>query len=161
MATDVVKGEGKGRQHGGSDSDRIETKSAASKNADDQRDSAESQCDGQHSLQRWLLQAARHCVEQNPHRCGVLQSDGSSDGSSLNREIVEIIGGCDSENSEQKHAPEIDYGQAQTPPSARCEKHNGQQEKRKRRAGLREDQWIDRPNDLASRQETTRECGAP
>src|SRR5205807_6846171 len=81
-------------------SQRIAAESATP-NPDSQGAAQHGKGNGGHALHRRLLLPTRYQVEQDPGWCGVLQNDGCGYVGLLDGEIVEIIGGGDTENSEQ------------------------------------------------------------
>ena len=124
MSSDVVEGERERGQQSGDEAVGIEAKGLSaiwfcSDDADDERNASDRQRHGNHFLQRKLLLAAGHYVEQNPHRSGVLHDDGRGDVRSLNRDVIEVIRDRDAERTQKEAVSEIARGELDPLPSLR------------------------------------------
>ena len=107
VSSDVVKGEGKGREQGGEHADGVEAQFAPADDADDQSDSGHCQSDRRDPLQRELLQPAGDGVDQHPDRSCVLHDDCGGDVRSLNRQIIEIVGRGHAQNADQEELTHV------------------------------------------------------
>jgi hypothetical protein len=87
--------------------------------ADRQRDARDSDRNSGDFLQRELLLAARHYIEQNPHWSGVLHNDGGGDAGSLNRDVIEVIRERNPERTQKEAVSEIARGELDPLPAFR------------------------------------------
>ena len=100
----------------------------AADNADGERDSGDGHANRGHFLQREPLLSASDHVEQNPNRRGVLQDDGDGDARSLNRDVVEIIRGGDSQHAQDQALDEIGFRELDALPTTASDQQGEQDE---------------------------------
>jgi hypothetical protein len=117
VSSHVIKRKRKRGQDRGNQSQGIDSESAPS-DPDSQGAAEYREGNGGHARHRRLLLPTRHQVEQDPSRRRVLQDDGCGDVGLLNSQIVEVIRGGDSENSEHNGMQKIFARQFQSLPAA-------------------------------------------
>jgi len=115
VPSDVVRGEGKGRQQGSEHADCVQAQYVAAEQADYQSNSCHRQSDRRDTLQRRFLQSAGNRIEQYPDRSGVLQDNRRGNIRPLDRQVIKIVGRSYSRNTDEEKLAKITSGHRQRP----------------------------------------------
>jgi hypothetical protein len=118
VSANVIKRKRKCREQRCYYAQRIQPEISRLYHADHHGDPSHCQSHGGYALQRRLLQSARNGIEQDPDWRRVLHDDRGGDICSLNCQIVEKIGRCHTQSSQQEDSTYIGARQLQLPPTA-------------------------------------------